>query len=120
MATSKSQQAVTFWNKQVKKDFANCLDSTTAQRFLVNLEMAAWGVELETKWKSLGALVGPEAIELIRNGRPAKRCVYVVEAPGKVVVLHVFKKTCEGVDRKNMATAKARYKDWMDSLPPAE
>lgn len=110
---------VIFLSKQVSKDFSD-LDSTTAQRFLTNLEMAAWGVELEMSSQHLGGTVGPKAIELRRNGRPAKRCVFVVERPGKVIVLHAFKKTCEGVDKKNMDTAKARYKQWLESRPVAD
>ena len=62
--------------------------------------------------KSIGASV----FELIINGSPAYRCVYVVKYLDTVFVLHSFDKTCNGVDRQAMATAKARYKELMEGI----
>jgi phage-related protein len=50
-------------------------------------------------------------VELIINGSPAFRCIYVAKYAGLVVVLHSFIKTTNGVDRKAMAVAQARLKE---------
>jgi len=104
--------AISFFKKRVKKDF-EAFDAVTAQRFITQLEMIAWGEVPNPAPVELKHSVGDGAFELKRNGKPAKRCIYVVEKPGKVVVLHVFKKTCDDVDKKNMDTAKKRYKAWL-------
>tara|TARA_Y100000310_G_C20324127_1_gene642157 strand:+ start:363 stop:716 length:354 start_codon:yes stop_codon:yes gene_type:complete len=105
---------VRFYNKKVEESLAS-FDETTITRFVTQLEMVSWGATPTQVPKELKHTVGPGAFELKRNGKPAKRCIYVIEEQGKVLVLHVFKKTCDGVDRKNMATAKKRYKAWKKS-----
>jgi phage-related protein len=55
-------------------------------------------------------VIGPGVVELRINGRPAYRCVYRSKAPGQVDLLHAFVKTCQGPDKKNMATTASRYK----------
>ena len=62
-------------------------------------------------FKSLSATVGPGAIELIENGSPAYRAIYCCKYLDTVYVLHAFVKTTNGVDRKELSTAKARYKE---------
>lgn len=64
-----------------------------------------------SKFRHIAESVGPGAIELIENGRPAYRTVYVAKSEDAVYILHSFTKTTNGVDRKAMATAKKRYKD---------
>jgi phage-related protein len=59
--------------------------------------------------KTLSESVGPGAIELIENGSPAYRAVYCCKYLDTVYVLHAFEKTTNGVDRREMATAHARY-----------
>mgnify|MGYP000002430989 FL=1 len=54
--------------------------------------------------------IGPGVVELKISGRPAYRCVYRSKAPVQVDLLHAFVKTCQGPDKKNMATATSRYK----------
>jgi phage-related protein len=54
--------------------------------------------------------IGPGVVELKINGRPAYRCVYRSKSPGQVDLLHAFVKTCQGPDKKNMATTSSRYK----------
>lgn len=61
--------------------------------------------------KTLTDTVGPGAIELIENGSPAYRAIYCCKHLDTVFVLHAFDKTTNGVDRKELATAKARYKE---------
>lgn len=61
--------------------------------------------------KTLTDTVGPGAVELIENGSPAFRAIYCCKYLDTVFVLHAFEKTTNGVDRKELATAKARYKE---------
>ena len=61
-------------------------------------------------FKHIASSVGVGAIELIENGRPAYRTVYVAKHKQMVYVLHTSTKTTNGVDRKAMATARQRYK----------
>ena len=61
-------------------------------------------------FKHIGSTVGVGAIELIENGRPSYRTIYVAKFKQTVFVLHSFTKTSSGVDRKAMETAKQRYK----------
>ena len=59
-------------------------------------------------FKHIASSVGVGAIELIENGRPAYRTIYVAKFKQTVFVLHSFTKTTNGVDRKAMITAKQR------------
>ncbi|EPM0511758.1 type II toxin-antitoxin system RelE/ParE family toxin [Pseudomonas plecoglossicida] len=52
--------------------------------------------------------VGAGAIELIINGSPAFRCVYVAKFADMVVVLHSFVKTTNRPDRHAMQVAEER------------
>ncbi|WP_322366108.1 type II toxin-antitoxin system RelE/ParE family toxin [Pseudomonas sp. Teo4] len=55
--------------------------------------------------------VGAGAIELIINGSPAFRCVYVAKYADMVVVLHSFVKTTNRSDRHAMQVAEDRLKE---------
>ncbi len=59
----------------------------------------------------MSSSVGAGATELIINGSPANRCIYVAKFKDVVIVLHSFEKTTNGFDRQAMKTAKARYKE---------
>ncbi|CAK17845.1 type II toxin-antitoxin system RelE/ParE family toxin [Pseudomonas entomophila] len=61
--------------------------------------------------KSLTDSVGAGAIELIINGSPAFRCVYVAKYADMVVVLHSFVKTTNRSDRHAMQVAEDRLKE---------
>lgn len=61
--------------------------------------------------KQLTESTGAGAIELIINGSPAYRCVYIVKYANTVFVLHSFVKTTNATDRHAMAVAKDRLKD---------
>ena len=50
-------------------------------------------------------------IELIINGSPAFRYVYVTKYMDTVVVLHSFTKTTNGVDRQAMKVVEQRLKE---------
>ncbi len=55
--------------------------------------------------------VGSGVIELKLNGSPAYRCLYITKYLETVIVLHSFTKTTNGVDKKAMAVAQARFKE---------
>ncbi|MEQ9874130.1 type II toxin-antitoxin system RelE/ParE family toxin [Pectobacterium brasiliense] len=64
--------------------------------------------------------VGIGVIELKINGSPAYRCVYVAKYIDTVVVLHSFKKTTNGVDRKAKEVAEQRLKALMADVRETE
>ena len=98
-----------FVNKQSLKEF-KALPRKIQQRFAADLNEICKGKEPYSPFKNIASSVGIGAIELIENGRPAFRTIYVSKFKQTVFVLHSFTKTTNGVDRKAMATAKQRYK----------
>ncbi|WP_341783219.1 type II toxin-antitoxin system RelE/ParE family toxin [Pseudomonas putida] len=60
--------------------------------------------------------VGAGAIELIINGSPAFRRVYVAKFADMVVVLHSFVKTTNRSDRHAMQVAEERMKELKQEL----
>jgi len=62
------------------------------------------GKEPYSPFKKIASSVGVGTIELIENGRPAYRTIYVAKFKQTVLVLHSFTKTTNGMDRKAMAT----------------
>ena len=97
---------VVFSCDAAKKEFNRDLDDKTREIFIYSLEMAAHGVNRSAE--PLG-MVGAKALQLRRNGKPAKRCVYVV-INRKAVILHSYVKKRNDVDKKAMALAARRYK----------
>lgn len=55
--------------------------------------------------------VGAGVIELIINGSPAYRCIYIAKYADTIFVLHSFIKTTNGTDRHAMAIAEDRLKE---------
>lgn len=98
-----------FVNKQSLKEF-KALPDHIQKRFALDLNAVCQGKPPFSKFKHIADSVGAGAIELIENGRPAYRTVYVAKFAEAVYILHSFTKTTNGVDRKAMATAKRRYK----------
>lgn len=99
-----------FINKQALKEF-KALPDPTQKRFALDLHAVSQGKDPFSKFKHIGDSVGVGTIELIENGRPAYRTVYVAKFKEAVYILHSFTKTTNGMDRKAMATARKRYKD---------
>ncbi|EHR8838297.1 type II toxin-antitoxin system RelE/ParE family toxin [Shigella flexneri] len=64
--------------------------------------------------------IGIGVIELKINGSPAFRCTYVAKYLDTVVVLHSFKKTTNGVDRKAKKVAETRLKELLADVREAE
>ena len=101
-----------FINKQALKEF-KALPDHIQKRFSLDLNAICNGKEPFSNFKYITESVGVGAIELIENGRPAYRTVYVSKFKEAVYILHSFTKTSNGVDRKAMVTAKKRYKDML-------
>ena len=104
-----------FINKQALKEF-KAHPNPIQKRFANDLNAICQGKEPFSKYKYLNDSVGDGAIELIENGRPAYRTVYVAKYGDAVYVLHSFTKTTNGVDQKAMTTVKRRYKAMLEEL----
>ena len=104
-----------FINKQALKEF-NSLPEHIQKRFAGDLNAICQGNQPFSKFKHLTDSVGIGAIELIENGRPAYRTIYVAKFKEAVYILHSFTKTTNGVDRKAMDIAKIRYKTMLEEL----
>lgn len=78
------------------------------EKFALSLYYIACGVDPILKAKAMKGL-GQGVLELIKNGKPAYRCVYVVRDDA-IYVLHAFSKTSGGTDKKHEDTIKERYK----------
>ena len=98
-----------FINKQSLKEF-KALPEVIRNRFANDLNAICQNKVPFSKFKHLKESVGIGAIELIENGRPAFRTIYVAKYKNTVFILHSFTKTTNGVDKKAMAIAKKRYK----------
>ena len=99
-----------FVNKSALREFRSLPDHIQ-RRFALDLDAVCRNKPPFSKFKHITESVGVGAIELIENGRPAYRTIYVAKFAEAVYILHSFTKTTNGVDRKAMATAKKRYKD---------
>ena len=98
-----------FINKQSLKEF-KALPDEIQKRFALDLQAVMEGKRPFSNFKNISDSVGVGTIELIENGRPAYRTLYVAKYENAVYVLHSFTKTTNGVDRQAMETAKQRYK----------
>jgi phage-related protein len=78
-------------------------------RFIDSLSLMSVNLDPVCTVSPLGAL-GPDVYELKENGRPGWRCVYYTGVKGRIYVLHVTKKTTNGVDRQLMAKVEMRLK----------
>ena len=99
----------TFINNQSKKEFL-ALPDVIRKRFANDLNAICQNKEPFSKYKHVKDSVGVGAVELIENGRPAYRTIYVAKFANTIFILHSFTKTTNGVDRQAMDTAKKRYK----------
>jgi phage-related protein len=64
--------------------------------------------------------LGQGVIELIQNGSPAFRCVYVTKYLGTVFVLHSFVKTTNSTDRQAMKVIEQRLKKLLNEIRKLE
>lgn len=108
----KVPKPIKFCNKQTKKNFSEDLSAESKEIFTAELEdVIAYGL---TPTIASDTLPGT-TIELKKNGRPAYRCVYKV-LPDCILVVHAFKKTSSGPDKKNLHTLEQR----LSNLDPAQ
>jgi phage-related protein len=83
--------------RDVQEDFVKALDDLQKER------------TPSMPFKYLKA-VGKGAIELIINGSPAYRTIYVAKYNDTIYILHAFTKTTNGTDQPAINVAKERYK----------
>lgn len=103
---SNKPKLIHFANKQSLKCFEG-LPKSIKQLFSTELEdVIAYGLNPTIDSSPLPG----KTTELKKNGSPAYRCVYVLHKE-EIVILHAFKKTCEGPDRKNLNTVDQRLKN---------
>lgn len=101
--------SIVFVSPAAEREFRN-LPKHIKERFALDLKAIQNGQKPFSKIKSLSS-VGAGAIELIKNGSPAYRCIYVAKFDEKIYILHSFVKTTNGVDRPAMKVASQRYKE---------
>ena len=104
-----------FVNKQALKEF-KALPDNIQKRFAGDLNAICQDKKPFSKFKHISDSVGVGAIELVENGRPAYRTIYVAKLKKAVYILHSFTKTTNGVDRKAMDIAKKRYKLMVEDI----
>ena len=78
-----------FINNQSKKEFL-ALPDKIQKRFANDLNAICQNKEPFSKFKHLKESVGIGAVELIENGRPAYRTIYVAKFADTVFILHSF------------------------------
>lgn len=97
-----------FPNKSAEKAFFKDLPQEHRNSFLAELMLIMQNEDPAMEIEHIAGTKG--VIELKINGSPAWRCVYYNKDPEKVWVLHAFKKTTNGADKKNIDLAKERLK----------
>jgi phage-related protein len=80
-----------------------------------DLMRVQYGGDPELAIKQLSS-IGAGAIELIINGSPAFRCIYIAKYADTIFVLHSFVKTTNRTDRHTMAVAEDRLKELKSEL----
>lgn len=101
-------------NEAARKEYSD-LPKEIQDEFGKNLQLVQRGESPYLNIKHLKN-IGPGTVELIINGSPAFRCLYVAKYMNMVFVLHSFTKTTNGVDRQAMKIAEQRYKEMMAGL----
>ncbi|MCY1313750.1 hypothetical protein D9M70_643010 [compost metagenome] len=95
------------------------LPAEVQDEFGKDLRRIQYGEEPELAIKHLTESVGAGAVELIINGSPAFRCVYIVKYADTVFVLHSFVKTTNGTDKPAMKVAETRLSELKQELRKA-
>lgn len=99
-----------FVNEAATREYKD-LPEWVQDEFGKDLRRIQYGGEPELAIKHLTESVGSGAVELIINGSPAFRCIYIVKYQDAVIVLHSFVKTTNGTDQKAMKVAERRLTD---------
>lgn len=103
------KKKIEFVSAAAEREFRQ-LPRNIKERFALDLKAVQMGRDPFSRIKSL-TTVGAGAIELIKNGKPAYRCIYVAKFDDTIYILHSFVKTTNGVDRPAMELASQRYKE---------
>jgi phage-related protein len=101
IVTNAANRAFRKLPKDVQEDFAKALQDVMEDR--------RPGMEFKPL-NNLGKGI-KGVIELIINGSPGYRSIYVAKFEGEVHLLHAFTKTTNGVDKPAMEVVVKRYKD---------
>lgn len=86
------------------------LPAWAQDEFGKDLMRVQYGADPDLAIKQLSS-VGAGVIELIINGSPAYRCIYIAKYADTIFVLHSFVKTTNGTDRHAMVVAQNRLKE---------
>ena len=86
------------------------LPEAVQDEFGTNLRFIQFGQDPMCPIKHLAG-IGSGVIELIINGSPAYRCIYVAKYNNTVFVLHSFIKTTNGADKPAMKLVQQRLKE---------
>lgn len=103
-----------FVNDAAEREYKDLPDEIQDE-FGKDLRRVQYGEAPTLPIKHLGS-VGAGVVELIINGSPAHRCLYVTKYLDTVIVIHSFEKTTNGTDRKAMRVAEQRYKELMAEI----
>jgi phage-related protein len=105
-----AQRGFEFISTAAKRDFRK-LPVDVQRAFLTDILALRDGKAPFSAMIYLVESVGKGAFELKRNGSPAHRVVCCLKYLDTVFLLHAFAKSTNGVDHKNMATARVRYSE---------
>lgn len=104
-----------FVSEAAKRAYLALPDPIKTQ-FGVDLNAIQQGKRPFSPIKDVSASVGQGTYELIENGSPAFRALYCAKFADTIFILHAFTKTTNPVDKKEMETAEARYKEMTAKL----
>ena len=98
-----------FVNEAATRDYKD-LPGWVQDEFGKDLMRVQYSADPELAIKQLTS-VGAGVIELIINGSPAYRCIYIAKYADTIFVLHSFVKTTNRTDRHAMTVAEDRLKE---------
>lgn len=101
---------VQYISNAAEREFKKDLPKEHQESFVKAIQDVLEGRRPSMAFKPLKT-VGKGVIELIINGSPAFRVLYVAKYNDILYILHSFTKTTEGVHLPAMKVAKKRYKD---------
>lgn len=106
----KKLESLEFVSPAAEREFGKEFPQETKETFAKSLQDVMDGREPSLPFKYLST-VGKGAIELIINGSPAYRVIYVTKHNNTLYILHSFSKTTSGVDLPAIKLAKKRYQE---------
>lgn len=98
-----------FVNEAATREYKD-LPEWVQDEFGKDLMRVQYGAEPQLSIKQLSS-VGTGVIELIINGSPAYRCLYIAKFADTIFVLHSFLKTTNRTDRHAMKVVADRLKE---------